>query len=313
MTVLSFWRRGRREAGSGTGAAAAPPRDAFVLAGGGSLGAAQVGTLQALLAAGVVPDLLVGCSVGAFNATFLALDPTYERSLQLEAVWRRMSRKQFFPDSRATIVQRLLRRTDHLYSPRGLQRTLEETIPIADLADTAVPCHVVTTDLIRGEARYWSTGNAHDILLASACLPGLFPPVVLDGAPQVDGGVLVPVPVQRALDLGAQRVWVLEHNREWHAWHGEKLSALNVLLESFAVSRAQLGRIPPVAAPGQRVVYVPDLDIGRHDMRDFSKTSLLITAGREAGRRMIEAERRQAGERVQPATKAAAARLAAGD
>lgn len=294
MTVLSFWRRGRRDEAPAGNRSGPPPREAFVLAGGGSLGAAQVGAVQALLAAGIVPDLLVGCSAGAFNAAFLALDPTYERTLDLESVWRRMSRKQFFPDSRATIVQRVLRRTDHLYSPHGMKRLLDEVIPITDLSETAVPLHVVTTDLVLGEARYWSSGNAHDILLASACLPGLFPPVMLDGSPQVDGGVLVPVPVQRALDLGAERVWVLEHNREWHAWHGEKLSALAVLLESFAISRAHLGRVPPVAAPGQRVVYVPDLDIGRHDMRDFSKTSMLIAAGREAGRRMIEAERRNA-------------------
>jgi NTE family protein len=292
MTVLSLWRRGRREPGPAVDRPASPPREAFVLAGGGSLGAAQVGTLQALLAAGVVPDLLVGCSAGAFNAAFLAVEPTYGRTLELEAVWRRMSRKQFFPDSRATVVQRLLRRTDHIYSPRGMRALLAETVPLADLSDTAVPCHVVTTDLHRGEARYWSSGDAHDLLMATACLPGLFPPVELEGSPQVDGGVLVPVPVQRALDLGARRVWVLEHVRQWHASDGASLSALEILLESFAISRAYLGRIPPVAAPGQRVVYVPELDIGRHDMRDFSRTSLLMAAGREAGRAMIEAERR---------------------
>jgi predicted acylesterase/phospholipase RssA len=293
VTVLSFWRRGHRdEPRDVPDTPAPPPREAFVLAGGGSLGAAQVGTLQALLAAGITPDLLVGCSAGAYNAAYLAIDPTYDRTLQLEQVWRRMSRKQFFPDSRATVMQRLLRRTDHIYSPRGLRQALTETIPIDDLADTAVPVHVVTTDLLAGEPRYWSAGNAHDVLMASACLPGLFPPVVLDGSPQVDGGVLVPAPIQRALDLGAQRVWVLEHNRQWHGIAGGSVSALDILLESFAISRAALGRRPPVAAPGQRVVYVPDLDIGRHDMRDFSKTSMLLAAGREAGRAMIETERR---------------------
>lgn len=293
MTVLSFWRRGRRDDDpAGAGVPAPPPREAFVLAGGGSLGAAQVGTLQALLAAGIIPDLLVGCSAGAYNAAYLAVDPSYDRSLQLESVWRRMSRRQFFPDSRATVIQRMLRRTDHIYSPRGMRAALAETLPIEDLADTAVPCHVVTTDLLAGEPRYWSSGNAHDLLMASACLPGLFPPVILDGAPQVDGGVLVPAPIQRALDLGARRVWVLEHNRQWHGMTGGSMSALDILLESFAISRAHLGRRPPVAGPGQRVVYVPDLDIGRHDMRDFSKTSMLLAAGREAGRAMVESERR---------------------
>lgn len=297
MTVLSFWRRGRRDGEPLPARSAEPPREAFVLAGGGSLGAAQVGAMQALLAAGIVPDLLVGCSAGAFNAAYLAIEPSYDRALGLEDAWRGWTRKLFFPDSRATVVRRLLTGAEHIYSTRGLRATLETHIQITDLAETAVPCHLVTTDLVDGEARYWSSGNAHDLLMASACLPALFPPVRLEGKPHVDGGVLVPVPVQRALDLGARRVWVLEFNRTWASFNGESMSALDVLLESFAVSRSHLGRIPPVAAPGQRVVYVPDLSIGRHDLRDFSRTSELLAAGREAGRAMVEAERRNADSR----------------
>jgi NTE family protein len=72
---------------------------AFVLAGGGSLGAVQVGILRALTAAGVVPDLLVGASAGAINASFFAGDPTARGVAELERIWRGLERSDVFPVS----------------------------------------------------------------------------------------------------------------------------------------------------------------------------------------------------------------------
>lgn len=294
MTVLTFWRRGRNEAPAvaPVTADAPPPREAVVLSGGGSLGAAQVGALQALLEAGIVPDVVIGCSVGALNAAFVAVDPTLERLSELEQVWRGLSRSTVFPDGRFTVATRLAGRRDHLYSPDGLRAVIEAAVPVADLADTRVPVHVVTTDLRAGEPVWWTNGDPVEVLTASACLPGLFPPVPLADSLHVDGGVSCPVPTQRALDIGARRVWVLDVARDFHGWTDPRMTAMDVLLESFAISRSHLGRREPVAQPGQRVVQLPSLRTGRQDMRDFSRTSALLTAGREAGRAMIAAERR---------------------
>ncbi len=290
MTVLTFWRRGRTEAPAR--AADARPREAFVLSGGGSLGAAQVGALQALFEAGIVPDLVVGCSVGALNGAFIAADPTAERLGELEMVWRGMSRRTVFPNGRLTVATRLAGRRDHLYNPDGLHNIIRTCVPVRDLADTAVPVHVVTTDLRAGQSVWWSSGDPVEVLAASAALPGLFPPVPLGDSLHVDGGVICPVPTQRALDLGAERVWVLDVSSEYHGWTDERMTAMDVLVESFAIARSQLGRREPVAGPGQRVVSLPALRTGRHDLADFSKTSALLTAGREAGRAMVAAERR---------------------
>ena len=293
MTVLTFWRRGRREEpAAAPRQEVPPPREAVVLSGGGSLGAAQVGALQALLEAGIVPDVVIGCSVGALNAAFVAVDPTLERLAELEQVWRGMSRESVFPDGRFTVATRLAGRRDHLYSPHGLRRVIETCVPVTDLAATRVPVHVVTTDLRAGEPVWWTSGNPVEVLRASACLPGLFPPVPLADSLHVDGGVTCPVPAQRALDLGARRVWVLDVTRDFHGWTDPRMTAMDVLLESFAISRAHLGRRDVVVQPGQRVVTLPPLRTGRHDLRDFSKTSALLTGGREAGRAMITAERR---------------------
>jgi NTE family protein len=284
MTVLPLWRRGRRPA---VGASPAPPGDVIVFSGGGSLGAAQVGALEALFEAGVVPQAVVGSSVGALNAAFVALDPSPARVKELEAIWRSMTRQSVFPDGRFRVARSLARRRDHLYSPAGLRSIIHACVPVNDLAETAIPCHVVTTDLIAGEPVWWTSGEPAKVLAATTCLPGLFPPVRLGDSLHVDGGVACPVPAQRALDLGAARVWVLDVTRDFHGWADARMSALDVLLESFAVSRSHLGRAEPVPSPGQRLLRLPSLRVGRHDLRDFSKTARLIAAGREAGRALV--------------------------
>jgi NTE family protein len=263
-----------------------------VFSGGGSLGAAQVGAVQAMFEAGIIPDAVVGCSVGAINAAYVAMDPSLDHAVALEGVWRSMSRREVFPDGRFRVARRLVARSNYLYNPEAMRAIFAQCVPLTDLSQTAIPCHVVTTDLIAGEPTWWTSGDPVDVLSASACLPGLFPPVRLDGRLHVDGGVSCPVPTQRALDLGAARVWVLNVSREYHGWADERMTALDVLLESFAISRSHLGRHAPVVAAGQQIVTLPPLSIGRHDMRDFSQTPRLIAAGREAGRVMVAAELR---------------------
>lgn len=300
MTVLPLWRRGRRENRPVDAPVTPRPQEAIVFSGGGSLGAAQVGALQALFEAGVRPDVVVGCSVGALNAAYLAVDPTLERAVELSELWRQMSRSRIFPDGRFQVARRLAAREDHLFSGHGLRSVIETGIAIDDLADTAIPCHVVTTDLLAGEAVWWSSGDPTEVLLASACLPGLFKPVELGGSLHVDGGVTCPVPAQHALDLGASRVWVLDVARDFHGWADKRMSAMDVLLESFAISRSHLGRRAPVTGAGRRVVTLPPLGIGRQDIRDFSRTERLLARGRELGRAMI-AEESAAATRLRPA------------
>jgi NTE family protein len=293
MTVLPLWRRGRREL-------PAPvervdrPREAVVFSGGGSLGAAQVGALQALFESGITPDVVVGCSVGALNAAYVAVDPTAARASDLAELWRRLTRSQIFPDGRFRVAQRLAAREDHLYSPHGLRAVIEQDIGLRDLADTTIACHVVTTDLLAGEPAWWSSGPMADVLLASACLPGLFKPVPLGGSMHVDGGVSCPVPAQHALDLGASRVWVLDVTREFHGWVDERMTALDVLLESFAISRSHLARRTPVAGADQHIVHLPSLRLGRHD-RD-------VAGRRPRGRPGDDCPRRSARQVASPSS-----------
>ena len=111
MTVLPLWRRGRRDAVRAPRSADLA-REAIVFSGGGSLGAAQVGALQALYEAGITPDVVVGCSVGALNAAYLAVDPSAERVRDLEQLWRRMDQADVFPGGRFSVARRLAGRAD---------------------------------------------------------------------------------------------------------------------------------------------------------------------------------------------------------
>lgn len=267
------------------------PRNAVVLSGGGSLGAAQVGALRALFEAGIEPDLFVGCSVGALNAAFLATDPTMARVDELERLWRRLDRADVFGRGRALsathTLLRAVRRDDHLYEPDALRNLVRAWVPLKDLGDTAVPCHVVTTDLVNGTPCWWSTGDPVQVLTASACLPALFPPVEMGGSLHVDGGVVCPVPVDRALDLGAMRVWVLDVSGGSLGRRDARMTALDILLQSFAISRSHLDRPGVVPRADQQVIRLRRPDLGQIEMRDFSQTPRLMAAGYAVAREAL--------------------------
>src|SRR5579884_763313 len=277
--------------------AADAPAVAFVFSGGGSLGASQVGAARALLEAGIRPDLMVGCSVGALSAAFLAASPSAEAAAELEAVSRGVPARDVFGSGRHRTLGRLVLGRDHVADPEALRSLIRRFSPISDLSDTAVPCHVVTTDLVSGQPAVWSRGPAIDVLSASACLPGLFPPVELvypDGVVSlhVDGGVLLPVPSSVALSLRARTVYVLDVSDGHSASHVEPggLSALGVLLRSFAVARAALQEATaPRPSSDQQVIEVPHPPTSGIDIRDFSHTSELLEGGYRLAHQFLEA------------------------
>jgi NTE family protein len=283
VAVLSTLRRRRPPEVDGR------PREAVVLSGGGSLGAVQIGALRALLEAGVKPDVFIGCSVGALNAAALAIDPTLSRLHEIEEIWRSLDRRDVFGGNRRMLATHLVRGDDHLYEPDALRALVRRTVPIEDLSETSVPCHVVTTDLQTGKSCWWTSGDPLAVLTASACLPAVFPPVRLGDGLHVDGGVTCPVPVDRALDLGAVRTWVLDVTGGTLGRRDERMTALDVLLLSFAISRSGLDS-QGIERPGQRVLRLPKLDLDKHELRDFSKTPALLDRGYNEMQALLAAE-----------------------
>lgn len=178
---------------------------ALVLSGGANRGALQAGALPVLLEAGIGFDLLVGTSVGAFHAAFLASAPTLRRARELLQVWRDLRASDLVAGSRSGCVWNALRRRDHLCSARPLRRLIDRQVALRRLEEAVVPTVVVATELRTGSERRFTTGPIVDLVAASAALPGVFPPVVHEGDLLVDGGVLAPVPLGAALDEGPPR------------------------------------------------------------------------------------------------------------
>ena len=182
-------------------------KTAFVLTGGGSLGAVQVGMLRALLASGVQPDFVVGASVGAINASYFACLPNTEGIANLEKIWAGLRRSDIFPFTLASVIG-LLRNPGSLVDSRGLRRVIEANLPCAKLQDTKIPLTIMATDL-RGIGVGLSTGPAVEAILASSAIPGIFPPVQIGGELLMDGAVAANTPVRLAAQLGASRIIIL--------------------------------------------------------------------------------------------------------
>ena len=186
---------------------------AFVLGGGGVLGAAEVGMLQALLERGIVPDLVVGSSVGALNGAFVAAEPTLATVARMADIWTGLSDTAVFGGSVLGQIGTLARHGTHLHANQRLRRLIDTELPGARIEQLPVAFECVAASIEAAAAHWFSAGPVADAVLASCAVPGLFPPVEIDGEHFLDGGLVRSVPVGRAVDLGARRIFVLHVGR----------------------------------------------------------------------------------------------------
>ena len=183
---------------------------AFVLSGGGSLGAVQVGMLQALADHDIAPDMLIGASAGALNAVYIASHGFTPEAIDgLSTIWRGLRRQDVFPFAPHRQLLALAGARPSLCSPEPLRHLIESHLDIDRLEDSRIPVHVVTTDVLSGTELTLSTGDAAPAVLASAAIPGVFPTVTIDGRALFDGGVADNTPISQAVALGADRVVVI--------------------------------------------------------------------------------------------------------
>ena len=250
------------------------PRTAFVLSGGGNQGVSQVGMLRALLERGIVPDVVIGTSVGALNGAVVATDPVLSQVDHLEQVWTELTSEQVFPGGTLRRAWNLLRRDDHLISNEGLRELINGTL-IADTFDgLEVPLRVVTADLTSGNELVFAAGALRPALLASAALPGVFPPVRLDDAVLVDGAIVNLVPISHALAGPVDRIFVLDVSDPM----GDRplRSPLDVVVRSMAISRDQRFDLELQWVPDEVELVVLPPPADNRDFFDFSGARELI-------------------------------------
>ncbi len=191
------------------------PRTAVVLGGGGALGAVEVGMLGALLERDITPDLVLGTSVGALNGAFVAQDPTPAVVDRLTGLWETVaaSSREVYGDRPLRAVRRAVATGTHVWSSKPLATRLREELGEVTFADLAVPLQVCAAHIERAAEHWFDTGDVVDAVVASAAVPGLLPPKEIDGEHYLDGGIVNSVPVARAHQLGATRVFVLQVGR----------------------------------------------------------------------------------------------------
>jgi NTE family protein len=184
----------------------------FVLGGGGHLGANEVGMLQALLERDIFPDLIVGTSVGALNGAAVAAEPSLETVQKLRQAWLALGKERIFASPFGGAAN-LVRRGNHLHSNKKLRELIDRLLPVQRFEDLKVPFQCVASSIERAAEHWFTEGPILPAILASSAVPGLLPPVEIDGEHFYDGGLVNSIPIERAVQLGATELYILHVGR----------------------------------------------------------------------------------------------------
>jgi NTE family protein len=258
------------------------PRLGVVLGGGATLGAFEVGVIDVMARRDIVPDFLVGTSVGAVNAAFWALNPDPDAGHRLLQFWTQSNSSTMFPDGPFPMVGRLFQRKNHLTTQQGLAHALRQAVPEqATFEQSPVPLAIIATDARHGQRVALRSGRLLPAILASAAIPGLWPAVDLDGHPLIDGGLVSNCDLQAAVEAGMTDVIIVDVMGE-----GAVSGSMNVgqvLERALAITaRRQTELAMRTFGAGVRVALLRPTFTTRPRFGDFSHTRRLFQDGQQA-------------------------------
>ena len=257
--------------------------------------------LAELVARGVVPDRVYGASVGAVNGAAFCGDPTERGMDQLEGVWRHLRADDVFPRGRVHGPWKFLQQRASMHPNTGLRKVIEDGLLFQRLEEAAIPIEVVATSLADGSERWFDRGPALEAILASAAIPGIFPPVELAGELFIDGGVVNNVPISRAIAGGARHVYVLLCGPVHFSSRVAKRPLESVINAFFVGIHARFARELEAVPEGVKVTVFSG-SRQTFDYRDFGSTDVMVEAGREEVRAVLDGHPR---EQSQPAAQMA--------
>ena len=242
-----------------------------MLGGGGHSGAAEVGMLHALLDRGVQPDLVVGTSVGALHGAMVAADPTPASVEKLEHAWAELARLGVLGRSWFTDAVSLLRERTHVRPIAPLRALAERMLPVGTFEELAVPFQCVAASIERFAEHWFTEGPLVEAILASSAVPGILPPVEIGGEHFVDGGIVNSIPIDRAVLLGAEEIYVLHAGRIEQPLDAPK-NMRDVGFVAFEIARRhrfvrELAAVPP----GVTVHVLPTGDPSPGRFNDLSQ------------------------------------------
>jgi NTE family protein len=267
---------------------------AFALSGGGNLGPMQAGSIAALMEAGIAPDLLVGTSVGALNAAFLATRPGTAGARALMEAWSALKRPEAVRLNLLTALAGFLGFRNHLISDQQLRQLIRRWVEIDQIEQATVPIAITTTDALTGDCVVLTTGDIRDSLAASCAIPGLFPPVSINGRWLVDGSLSANQPVLQAQALGANVTFIISTAaaaRQRPPRGAVALAMNSVSLVTSRVSRDQIAQATISAErTAGRVIVVPSSEPVAPTPFNFRRSASLAHASHERTARWLTAQ-----------------------
>lgn len=243
---------------------------------------------QALLAAGILPDLILGASIGALNGAMVAADPTESGVLRLRKAWESVQESGVLAAKASDRLRTVARQKISTHSTEEMRRLVTRILPTDDFDDLVVRFECVAASIERAAEKWFSSGSLTDAILASAAVPMLFPPVLIDGESYYDGGLVNSVPVDRAVQLGASEIYVLQVGRIEQPLRRPERRHEPALLAFEIARRHRFARALETLPEGVEVYLLPSgnplsFDDSRQlRWRDTTDTSRLIESAREA-------------------------------
>ena len=269
----------------------------LALGGGGARGLAHIGALKVLEKESIVPDIIVGTSIGAIVggafASGMKIEEMEERAeLFLESDLYQSSELKAMGDAESGVEQRLSRRIQSyfmtkirlaqaLYRPSILQidemqEFVNFFIPDIQIEETIIPFRSVATDLKSGECVVLKKGSLRRSILASSAVPGALPPVEIDGRQLSDGGIVCTIPAQHLFEEGVREVIAIAVDRDI-ALCSELQTAVDIYVRAGEIQAFHLEKYSLESAD---IVIRPE--IGNIHWTDFSRSKELISLGEKA-------------------------------
>lgn len=248
----------------------APPkkvRIGLALGGGAARGFAHIGVIKALEAQGIYPEIVVGTSAGSVVG---ALYASGYNGFRLQRTAMEMDE--------ATISDwalPLFSRSSGLLKGEALQNYVNKAVGNVPMERFKIRFGAVATDIKTGEAVLFNKGNAGLAVRASSSVPSVFQPVKIGARTFVDGGLVAPVPVRFARDMGAD--FIIAVNISTQADTQATTSSLDVLMQTFSIMGQRINHFELKEAD---IVITPAL--GKMGSADFNGRNLAILAGEQA-------------------------------
>ena len=241
------------------------PRIGLALGGGAARGFAHVGVIQVLEQAGIKPALVVGTSAGSLVA---ALYASGKNGAQLQRVAMTMEEASF-TDWMLPLFGR------GMLQGNGLARYVDKEVGHKTIEAMPLPLGIVATDLHTGDGVLFRRGDTGTAVRASSAVPAIFEPVHIAGHDYVDGGLVAPVPVGYARQMGAELVIAVDISSTPQGNPTD--DTLQILLQTFTIMGRSIGRYELRDAD---LVVRPNL--AGITSADFAARSRAIEAGRRA-------------------------------